>query len=588
MKETLPGSGPGGAASGGYGLGSERPTAGRSTGSFWSLALKILLPVLILAGVIGWRLHANGVAAKALQQSSGGGARGGAGGRGPASVGVAPATVRDIIHTFATTANIESPETVKISPRVAEQILTITVKEGDSVRRGQVLARLDDTQLAAAVRKEQALLAEGQAKLLQAEVTRNSVLTPVETLIRQNRAGVVSARVNYNQVRQSYAQQVAAADAAVADAQSRVVGAQAAIANAQAALQSAQANAQNGSTQLTRETSLFSQGAVAKQDVDNAQTTASVQNANVGVAQAQIRVAQAGLKSVQSQLRSAQEQDAITRAKGPLDIEAARSTFVQAQSQLKNADANTAQRAAYQATLAGLRADVLSTRADLATAQAQLAEAVIRSPIDGFVSSRLADPGTLASPGTPLLNLQALSTVWVNLPVPQEQIAQVAAGQQAIVTVDTLPGRTFRGRVFEIDPSADPSSRDFTVRLALPNPGGLLKPGMFARVSLVTQHVRGAVVVPLEAIQKDDQGSFVWTLAADSTVHRQPIVTGASDDNGVAVSGLQPGQKVVTVNGARLKDGAAVVLGGVGGPGGAGGKKGGHPPPSGPVAPHLS
>ena len=531
---------------------------------------------MILAGVIGWRLHANSIAAKALQQGGGGGKGGGAG-RGPVSVGTAPAVVRDIVHTFATTANIESPETVKISPRVAEQILTITVKEGDPVRQGEVLARLDDTQLAAAVRKEQALLAEGQAKLLQAEVTQTSVLTPVETLIRQNRAGVASARANFTQVRQSYAQQVAAADAAVADAQGRVASAQAAIANAQAGLQSAQANQENDNTALTRETSLFNQGAVAKQDVDNARTVASVQNANVGVAQAQIKVAQAGLQSALSQLKSAQEQDTITRAKGPSDIEAARSTFVQAQSQLKNANANTAQRAAYQATLAGLRADVLSTRADLATAQAQLAETIIRSPINGFVSSRLADPGTLASPGTPIFNLQALSTVWVNIPIPQEQIAQVAVGQQAAVTVDTLPGRRFTGRVFEIDPSADPSSRDFTVRLSLPNPSAQLKPGMFARVTLVTQHVRGATVVPLEAIQKDDQGSFVWTLAADSTVHRQPVVTGASDDNGVAVvSGLQPGQKVVTVNGARLKDGAAVVLGSVGGAAGAGGKAGGH------------
>ena len=544
---------------------------------FTNITFKVLLPLVLLAGLIVWRLHANAASAKALQQTGGGGGRNGAAGRGPTSVGVAPVSVRDIVHTFATTANIESPQTVKISPRVAEQITTITVKEGDPVRAGQVLIQLDDTQLAAAVRKEQALLAEGQAKLLQTQVTENSVLTPLETQIRQNQAGLASSRANYNQVRESYIQQVAAADAAVADAQSKVAGAQAATANAQAGLLSAQANQENDTTQLTRETSLFNQGAVAKQDVDNARTTAAVQNANVGVAQAQIKVAQASLQSALSELKAAQEQDTITRAKGPSDIEAARTTFVQAQAQLKNANANTDQRAAYQATLAGLRADVLSTKADLATAQAQLAETIVRSPIDGFVSSRLADPGTLASPGTAILNLQALSTVWVNIPIPQEQIGEVAAGQSATVTVDTLPGQAFTGRVFEIDPSADPASRNFTVRVSLSNPNKALKPGMFARVILVTQHVRSATVVPLEAIQKDDAGTFVWTLAADSTVHRLPVVTGASDDNGIAiVSGLAPGQKVVTVNAGRLKDGAAVVLGGIGGPGGVGGAHGGH------------
>ena len=539
--------------------------------------LAFLLPILLLAGGIAWRLHANALAAKTLQATGGGGGRGGGAGRGPTSVGVASARVRDIIHVFSTTANVESPQTVKISPRVAEQILTINVQEGDPVRRGQILARLDDTQLAAAVRKEQALLAEGQAKLLQAEVTQTSVLTPVQTAIRQNRASLRTSQFNLREVRQADAQQIAASDAAVADAQGRVASAQAAIANAQAGLQSAQANAANGNTQLARETSLFSQGAVARQDVENAQTVASVQTANVGVAQAQIKVAQAGLVSAQEQLKAAQEQEAITRAKQPSDVQAAQSAIVQAQSSLKNANANTVQQAAYQATLAGLRADVQSTRADLATAQAQLAETVIRSPINGFVSSRLADPGTLASPNTPLLNLQALSTVWVNVPVPQEQIGQVAEGQQASVTVDTLPGRVFTGRIFEIDPSADPASRDFTVRIALANPNDTLKPGMFARVSVVTQHVRGATTVPLEAIQKDDAGTFVWTLSADKTVHHTPVSTGASDDNGVQiVSGVQHGDKVVTVNAARLKDGAAVVLGGVGGPGGAGGKPGGH------------
>ena len=317
---------------------------------------------------------------------------------------------------------------------------------------------------------------------------------------------------------------------------------------------------------------MFRQGAVAQQDVDNARTVANVQIANVGVAQAQINVAQAGLQSAEAELKAAEEQDTITRAKAPSDIEAAQSTVVSSQAQLKNANANTVQKAAYQATLAGLRADALSTQADLVTAQAQLAETVIRSPIDGFVSSRLADPGTLASPGTPILNLQALQVVWVNVPVPQEQIGVVASGQTAAVTVDSIPGQYFTGRVFEIDPSADPSSRDFTIRLSLANRNALLKPGMYAHVTLVTQHVRNATVVPLEAIQTDAAGTYVWTLAAGSTAHRQPVTTGARDDNGVAVlSGLKPGEKVVTVNANRLKDGGAVVLGGVGGSGGAGG-----------------
>ena len=163
------------------------------------IVFALLLPLLLITGLIVWRLHANATAAKALQQTGGGAGGRGAAGRGPTSVAVASAAVRDIIHTFSTSANIESPETVKISPRVAEQITAITVKEGDPVHQGQILAQLDDTQLAAAARKEQALLAEGNAKLLQAEVTQTSVLTPVQTLIRQNKAALKASQINYRE-----------------------------------------------------------------------------------------------------------------------------------------------------------------------------------------------------------------------------------------------------------------------------------------------------------------------------------------------------------------------------------------------------
>ena len=268
----------------------------------------------------------------------------------------APVTVRDIIHTFSTSANIESPQTVKISPRVAEQITAINVKECDPVHQNQVVIQLDDTQLAGGGPQR-----AGAAGGRQGQAAPSPSFNPVGHYSNpdadpcKNKAAAKSAQFNYREVRQSDAQQIAAADAAVADAQSKVAGAKASVANAQAGLTSAVANQTNDNTALSRELSLFKQGAVAQQDVDNAQTTANVQNANVGVAQAQINVAQASLISAQDELKAAQEQDDIARAKLPSDVEAARSTIVSTQSSLKNANANTVQQAAYQASIAGLQ-----------------------------------------------------------------------------------------------------------------------------------------------------------------------------------------------------------------------------------------
>ena len=541
--------------------------------------LKFLVPVLILAGMIGWRVHLNRVSAQSLQQGAGGSGGGGGRGRGQTSVGLGRATVRDIVHTFSTTANIESPQTVKLSPKIAGVITQITVKEGDPVRHGQVLVKLDDSEIQATVRKQEALLAVSRAQLLQTEATQSSILTPLTTQIVQNQAAVRSAEANYSQLRDTLLQQEAAADATVTDAQNKVATAQAAVTNAQASLVAAQANETNANTALARQTSLLQAGAVARQDVDNAVATAAVQKGSVGVAAAQVNAAQSGVRSAQAQLKSAQNQATITKQKAKSDIAAAHATLVQAEQQLKNSNANTDQRAAYAANVAALKAGVQSAQADLTNAEVQLSQTVIASPIDGFVSSRLADPGTLASPGSAVLNLQALRVVWVNVPVPQEQIAQIAVGQTVTVTVDSLPGKVYTGRIFQINPSGDPASRDFTVRVSLDNQNADLKPGMFARVSLDTEHIRGATVVPLEAIKKDDTGSFVWLYnPADSTIHRQTITIGASDDNGSQVlSGVKPGDQLVTVGGTRLKDGAKVTLGGVGGAGKNGkGGKGGH------------
>ncbi|BDI34212.1 hypothetical protein CCAX7_62630 [Capsulimonas corticalis] len=528
----------------------------------------ILIPVLLIAALIGWRLHANKVQAQSLTSDKG---------RGASSVAAAKASVQDIVNTFQTTANIESPQTVKLSPKVAGQIVMLALHEGDAVHRGQVVAKIDDTELQATVRKQIATVEQAQARLLQAQATQNTVGVGVGTQIQQMAAGVAAAQADYAQATQTYNAQVASADAAVADAQSKVGVAEAQIANAQAGVQSAQANYNNASTQLVRQTNLLQQGAIAQQDADTARTTAAVQKGNVDVAVAQLSSAKASLASAQSQLDSARHQAQITRTTGKTTIASSATKVTQAKAMLRNARANTTQPAAYRANLVALQADVASAQADLTNARAQLAQTSLISPIDGFVSARYADPGTLASPGSPILALQGLREVWATIAVPQEQIQHIIIGQNADVTVDSLPGRKLAARVIQVNPSGDPASRDFTVRLAMNNGDGALKPGMFARVSLVTQTFPHVTTVPPEAVQTDAGGSFVWVVTPDSKLQHTPVQTGASNASAVEiVQGVTPGTQVVTVSGGRLKDGQQVSVNSpteIGGKGGKGGGK---------------
>ncbi|HEY3333584.1 MAG TPA: efflux RND transporter periplasmic adaptor subunit [Capsulimonadaceae bacterium] len=544
--------------------------------------IAILLSVIVLGSLIGWRLHVT-------KQNQADVAATGGKSKGPVSVRVVKAESRDITKTFEATANIESPQTVKITPKLTALIDAVTVHEGDPVTAGQVLVRLDQSEPAATVRKQQAAVAEAKARLAQARATQNQVSVGVGTNIQQMQAAVNSAAADYNQTKQNYNAQVASAESAVTDAQGRVDSAKAAQANADAAIRNAQANLNNASSKLTRLESLYKQNFIAAQDVDDQRTTVSVQQGSLDVTQAQLNTAKAALSSALAQKSAAEQQASIAKTKGQADIDAANARLQQAKAALVNAQANTAQRPAYVANLQALAATVQSAQADLTNAEVTLAQTVLRSPVNGFVTARSIEPGSMASPGNAILSIQTVRQVWASVPVPEEQIGFVHDGMQATIAIDTLPKRPFTGRVIQINPSADPSSRQFTVRIALDNSQGLLKPGMFARASFVTNKVLGATTVPPEAVEAESDGtSYVWVVGEDMTVHKSVVTTGINDDKGVQItSGIESGATVVTLFNGRLKDGGLVRVGkkkaaggsdapGAGGDagGGAGGHKG--------------
>ena len=506
---------------------------------------------------------------------------------------VAKVTVRDMVDTFEATSNIESPETVKISPKVSEVVDSITVHEGDSVHRGQVLVRLDDTDIQAMVRKAQADLAEAKARYVQAQVTQNPVNVGVTATIAQQVAAVSSATAGYNQVKQSYDATIAAADAAVTDAQGRIDVAAAGVSNAQAQIRSAQANLDDQTSKLTRLETLFKQKFYrrtgCRRPTGPGERAARQQGA---VANAMLLSAQAALDSAKAQKNAASQQASIARDKGKADIDAAQAVLVQARASLTNARANTAQKPAYVANLQALAAATQSAQADLENAKAQLAQTVLTAPIDGVITSRLQDPGSMGTPNQPILNLNSIHSVWVNMPVPEEQIAHTTLGIPVNVKVDSLPNISFTGDIVQINPAADPTSRLFTVRIAVDNSRGLLKPGMFARTSFVTQRLTNVTAIPPEGVQTADDGStFSWVVGDDQTITKTPISVGENNSGLVQVTtGLDPGERVITAFNGNLKDGQKVVIAGhkrtKGPAGSAGGSYGGEPAtPASPNAP---
>ena len=507
-----------------------------------------------VAGLVGWRMSQKNTQAKSLQavakERSGG----------AVSVSAAIAGPRDIEQTLDAVGAIQSPYNVKVSPKISGLIDYLEVREGDTVKAGQVLVRLDPDTSTATVMQNTANVAEARQRYAQAKLTQIPTNVGVHTAIQQQKAAVDTANANLNQVSQNYNSRVATAQAAVTDGAAKIAQSQAALASAKSNLGSAKAMLKNAQSKLNRDLDLFKQNYIAAQDVDDQKTVVEVAVANVDVAQKGVDAAVQGVLSANAVRDAAQNQLDITKKQADADVAVARAALRSAVQALKLAMSNTVQTSAYQANLDALQATIRAAEGTLQVSKVLANNVNLASPIDGTVTARALDPGSIAQPGTPILTIQFLKWVYFNASVPIEQGSQVFPGQKAVVTLDALPNRTFTGQVAQVNASADPTSHQFLVLVKLDNSRLLLRPGMYGHLGIIVKTTRADVVIPREAVTTNpDASTTVMTIDAQDTVHTVQVKLGARDANGFEVlSGLKRGDRIVSLTYLALKDGRKV------------------------------
>lgn len=202
-----------------------------------------------------------------------------------------------------------------------------------------------------------------------------------------------------------------------------------------------------------------------------------------------------------------------------------------------------------QAQLEEARAQVA---VDLAREGVEAARVV--APVSGEVAARLAHPGDLAAPGTPVVTLIDPRQLFVEGSLAETQVAQVRPGSQARVEVG---GRELDGVVEWVAPAGEGQGRAFPVKVALRDPVGV-RPGMTARVRVRLRGGSAAVVVPRAALVEAGQGLGVYVVASERASWR-PVQTGLDDGQRVEVlEGLQPGELVIVAGQAYVQDGSPV------------------------------
>jgi len=294
-----------------------------------------------------------------------------------------------------------------------------------------------------------------------------------------------------------------------------------AVNQAQATLNSAQASLAMAQATVVRDRTLKAQGAISQQELDSAET-------QVQVAQAQVAQARAAY-------------DAAVQNAALVHIGSRAEDIQQARAQLAQAEAG------------------------LALVQVQLRDSTIYAPFAGTITQRNVEPGEIVSSmptasSSSLFVLSQVDNVYVALIVPAQHRFELQPDQAAVMTIDGLPGQTFRGRVAEIKPAADALSRSFGVKVLVPNPTGALRPGMFARGAIIVGSRHGVLQIPEPAVTTAASGPMVF-IVRDGRAVRQAVALGTRQNGLVEVtSGLSDGDAVVVQGQDALTDNQPVTV----------------------------
>ena len=324
------------------------------------------------------------------------------------------------------------------------------------------------------------------------------------------------------------------------------------------------------------------QAAIEQAQAKKAQAEAAVQVAQAAVASALARVteAQAGVKRVDADLaRWQQEYQRVEqlfneRAQTGTLLDETRNKLRSAESaadeiraKVKSAEAALSEarseRDKARSDVVAAAASIDVARSEARYAQAMLAYARIEAPFDGLITRRNVDTGHLTRPGSdapPLFVAARTNLVTIVVDIPETDSTDVNPGDRALIKLQAMKGRTVEGKVTRTAWALDPKTRTIRTEIDIPNPGGKLRPGLYAYATVIVDEHKDVLTIPTTAvIQDQDKASCV--IVVDGKAMRRTIETGLSDGTRTEVtSGLQGSEAIVKASAASIVEGQAVEV----------------------------
>ena len=417
-----------------------------------------------------------------------------------------PVEAKSVTVRITASGKVQPVQSVNISPKSPGLLADLNVEQGDTVKQGQIIARMDNSEIKMRILQYQANLAQAKAQLAESEAgSRPEEIAQAKARVDQAQAQLAIIRDGnrLQEIQQAQAQ-VDSAKASVALTQSRV----------------------------KRYQDLAKDGAISQDSLEQYVSENSKAKANLEEAQRRLSLLKVGNRNQDIQKQAAivnQEKEGLRK--------------------LENG--NRPQE------IARLKAAVASAEAQLKQQQVQLEDTIIRAPFSGIVTQRYATVGAYVSPAISASDdASATSTSIVALAkglevlakVPEVDIPQIKQGQKVEIAIDAYPDEVFQGRVRLIAPEAvvEQNVTSFQVRVAIDKTANKLRSGMnVSEVTFIGNNIQNALLIPQELIVTQKGKTGVWLLGEKNKPQFKLVTIGANIDNQIQVlEGLKAGDRI--------------------------------------------
>ncbi len=514
-------------------------------------------------------------------------------------------------RTVTADGTLRALTTVEVKSDAGGRVLLLAVDVGDKVKRGDLIARIDPTDTQTAYTQALAGMQTAGAQLTQAraqaqaqpELTRAAIaqaqasydgavadlhrlqtatqprdrtdarasLDRAQAAVRASQEDLARLTTATQPVAQTQARaSLDQAQAALRSAQETVKRLKEAqqpqsLVEARASLDKARSDLAVAEKELKRAQGLNAKGYLSQSSLDTAQNQRDSAQASYAQAQermrtladdqaAELRVAEAQVAQAQAALVAAQKKwDSLDDDQGP-ERRAARYKVSQARGALRNAKANTVQNVVKAADVVNQQAQVTKASASVEQTRTTLGYTTITAPRDGVILSKDVEEGTIVNSGrsgvaagTTIVELGDLSTMYVDVEVDETDLADIRAGQQVAITVDSVGDKVLRGAVTRVDPQATTTSSVTTVKVEIEvlDHDRRLLPGLSATCAFLAGERTNVLTLPTRAIRQRD-GKTTVTIPGDPSPRTVVVEVGLEGDESTEiVSGLNDGDKVL-------------------------------------------